>query len=450
MTAAPIPRRIHARALLALGLPLAGSHVAQVLVHATDLVFLGWYAVDALAAAVLAAVVIFLLFMLGSGFGLAVMPLAAGALARGDVTRLRRDARMGIWLSAGFGLAAYPLFWWSAPLLRLLGQDAHLAALAQDYLRIAGLGLAPMLVVMTLKSVLAALERGQVALWVTLAAVGVNAGLNYVLIFGRWGVPELGLAGAAIGSVVVQVASLAVIALIAARDPRLRGAGLFRRIWRPDRAALVQVWRLGWPIGLTGLAEVGLFQASALMMGWVGTRELAAHGITLQATEIAFMVHLGLSNAATVRIGQADAQGDARALRDTAKVAMGLSVLFGAGVIVLYLAAPGLVVGAFVGPDDPQAPAILAHGRDFLRIAALFQLMDAAQVMALGFLRGIRDTRRPMLLASLSYWGVGIPAGYLLAFPAGLGGIGLWLGLLAGLTLAGTLLLTRFWRRAPR
>lgn len=444
------PSLSHARAILVLGLPLIGSHIAQMALHVTDTVLLGWYGVNELAAVVLATSVFFVVFILGSGFAQAVMPLVATALGAGDETRVRRDARMGLWLSIGFGLVTYPLFWWSEPLLLALGQKPEVALLAQDFLRIGGLGMIPALLVMALKSYLAALEKTQVVLWTTVLAVFINAALAYALIFGRLGAPELGVRGAAIASVTVQTLSFVVLALYAQFQPELRRFRLFQRFWRADGAALKSVFRLGWPIGVTGLAESALFTATALMMGWVGTVELAAHGITMQAVALTFMVHLGLSNAATVRAGKADGAGDARSLRDGAKVAIAMSVVFGCAMIVLFLTFAPQIISLFLDREKPGSAEILAFGIKLLAVAALFQMADAMQVMALGLLRGIHDTRVPMIAAAVSYWLIGIPVGYVLGFSMGLGGIGLWLGLVVGLAFAATLMMWRFWHRAPR
>lgn len=440
----------HARATLVLGLPLIGSHVAQMALHVTDTVMLGWYGVEPLAAGVLGASSFFLMFMLGSGFAHAVMPLVAAAMGRGDETQVRRDTRMGLWLSILFGIAVYPVFWFSGAILLALGQDPTVSAMAEGYLRIVGLGMVPALMVMALKSWLAALERTQVVLWLTVAGVAVNAALNWALIFGNWGAPELGLQGAAIASVAVQVVTLLAVAAYGALHPALRRFRLFQRFWRPDWQAMGQVFRLGWPIGLTSLMEGGLFQAAALMMGWIGTLELAAHGIALEITAVTFMIHVGLSNAATVRTGRAFGEGDARALRDGAVVALALSQGIGLFIIATFLLAPEPLIRLFLDSTDPLAPQIVAYATLLLICAAAFQVADAAQVMALGLLRGIRDTKVPMIIAAICYWLIGIPASYAMAFGLGWGGVGLWLGLVLGLSLTAAALLVRFWRRAPR
>jgi multidrug resistance protein, MATE family len=440
----------HARATLVLGLPLIGSHLAQMALHVTDTVMLGWYGVTALASVVLGASSFFIVFVLGSGFAKAVMPMVAAALGRGDEAQVRRDTRMGLWLSILFGLVVYPVFWWSEPILLALGQKPEVSLLAQDFMRIAGLGMVPALAVTVLSSYLAALGRTQAVLWATVLAVFLNIAVGWTLIFGHWGFPELGVRGAAIATVAVQVFSLAVLVVYAALLRDLKRFRLFQRFWRPDWHAMAQVFHLGLPIGLTGLAEGGLFNASALMMGWIGTVELAAHGIALEVAALAFMMHVGLSSAATIRTARFEGSGDVQALRLGARVALGLSFAVALVGIAVFLAAPEAIVALFLDMTKPESAQIVAYGAVLLVLAALFQLADAMQVMALGLLRGIRDTRVPMVLAAVSYWLIGIPCSYVLAFPLGYGGVGLWLGLVVGLACAAASLMWRFWALAPK
>ncbi len=440
----------HARETLALGLPLAGSSLAQFLLHVTDVVMMGWYGVVPLAAVVLGASTFFIVFVLGSGFAKAVLPLVATALARGDETQVRRDTRMGLWLSIAYGVVVYPVFWWSEGILLVLGQQPEVAAIGQDYLRIAGLGMVAALCVTVLQSYLSAFGRTQVVLWVTLAAVGVNITVNWALIFGNWGFPELGAQGAAVATVTVQLFSLIVLGVYAGLLPALRRFHLFQRFWRADWSALRTVWRLGVPIGLTGVAEGGLFHASALMMGWIGTVELAAHGIALEVAALTFMLHVGLSSAATIRVAQFEGRDDWFGLRRAAVVALALSLVVAVASVALFLTMPRPIVALFLDMAKPESAAILAYGVVLLMVAGLFQLADGMQVMALGLLRGIRDTQVPMVLAAISYWLIGIPASYVLAFPLGFGGVGLWLGLVVGLFCAAGSLMWRFWRLARR
>lgn len=434
----------HMRAILILGLPLIGSHLAQFAIHLVDTLMLGRYDLTALAASGLAGAFFFVIFIFGSGFAFAVMPMVAQASERGDVARLRRVTRMGLWLSTLYATLAMPAMIWSSDILQAMGQSAELSSLAESYLRIAGWGLFPALLVMVMKSYLAAMERTQVVLWITLIAVGVNAGLNWLLIFGNWGFPELGLRGAAWASLITQVASFGALAVYPAFVEGLRNHALFQRIWRPDLGAFGEVFRLGAPIGLTGLAETGMFSASAMIIGLIGKMPLAAHTISLQIVSAAFMIHMGLSQAVTVRAGRAIGRDDWAGLRHGAFIGTAMSLAVVAITMVVFLSVPGFLIGLFISPGDPQAGDILAIGASLLAVAAVFQLVDAGQVMALGVLRGMQDTSVPMILAAISYWVLGIPASYLLGVTFEFGAAGVWWGLVIGLLCACVLLWWRF------
>lgn len=437
---------LHLRRTLVLGLPLVGSQLAQILIGLTDTLMLGRYSVPALAASTISTSFFFALFVLGSGFAVACMPMAASALGQDDEVRVRRIARMGLWLSLATGVIMAPLMIFSEPILLALGQQDTVAADAQSYLRVAGWGMIPALLTATFRSHLSALERTRIVLIATLVAAGLNIVLNWLLIFGNMGFPEMGLRGAALASVAVHVLTTLVLTLYATRGPDMARFDLLRNIHRPDWPAFGEIFRLGWPIGLTHVSESGLFTGSALMMGWLGTVPLAAHGVAIQIAALTFMVHMGLSSAATVRVGRAWGMGDGGALR---RAAIAAGILSGIAVglsLVLYLGFGEWIVSNFVDPTDPDAAAILTLGAHLLVLAALFQLVDAGQVMALGFLRGVQDTRRPMIYAIVSYWVLGIPASYVLGFPLGLGPDGIWLGLVVGLAAATLALMARFVR----
>ena len=440
----------HLRATLALGLPLVGSHLARMAIHVADTVMMGWYGVTELAALVIAVSFFNLMFFLGMGFGIGVMGLIAAAIARGDEVEVRRSARMALWLSIAYAVLALPSFWYSGPILLAVGQAPEVAALAQDYLRIEGLGLIAVLCQLTLNSYLAAMERTQVVLWITLAGLPFVIFLNWVLIFGNLGLPEMGVRGAATAAIVVQFSQLLAIIAYAAWLPSARKHHMFQRFWRPDWTEMRRVFLLGMPIGLTMVAEGGLFVGSNVMMGWIGTRELAAHGIALQLASLTFMLHLGMSNAATVRIGQAKGRGDAVWMRDAAVTVTAVSVVWALMAVAAFELFPRQLVGLYLDATHPETPAIIDIAAGLLFYAGLFQLMDAMQVIGLGLLRGVQDTRVPMVIAGISYWLIGIPVAYGLAFPGGFGPAGLWLGLVAGLTFAGVLLMRRFWRGHAR
>lgn len=438
----------HIRAILLLGLPLIGGHLAQFAIGLTDTVMLGWYEVEALAAVTIASSYFFVLFLLGSGFAMAVMPMVAAFDAEGDEVNLRRVTRMGLWLSILAAAVSMPALIWSEPILLLLGQSEAVATEAARYLRVAGWGLFPALLVMVLKSYLAALERTQIVFWITVLAAVTNALANYALIFGNWGAPEMGITGAAVASISTQVVSLIGVVIYAVAV--LPQHELFHRLWRPDWEMFARLFRLGLPIGLTMLTEVTLFAASAVMLGWLGTVPLAAHGIAVQLASATFMVHLGLANVATVRAGNALGRRDRGHLARGAVAVIGLSLLMSCVTIALFLGIPEVLISAFLETDEPDRVQIIAIGTGLLAVAALFQLVDGAQVIAIGLLRGVQDTAVPMIIAAISYWGVGIPSSYVLGFVFDLGGIGVWLGLVLGLACAGVALMLRFWGPAIR
>ena len=433
----------HARAITVMGLPLVGGHLGQIAIGVSDTVMAGWYSVEALAAVTLASTYFFVLLIFGSGFAWGVMPLVAAFDAEGDEVGLRRATRMGMWLSMGFAVLALPLMIWSRPIMALMGQDQALADMVDGYLFIAAWGIFPALMVMVLKSYLAALERTQVVLWITLLAGVANVLANYAFIFGNWGAPELGVRGAAIASVTSHSVSLvAVVIYVLWKMPQHQ---MFVRLWRPDWEMLARVFRLGLPIGFTGLSEVGLFAASAVMMGWLGTVALAAHGIALQLASITFMVHLGISNVATIRAGNAYGRRDPAHLARGAITATVMSALVAVLTIFVFVMWPEPLINLFMQRDEPARDQILVIGVGLLAMASLFQLVDGAQAVALGILRGVQDTTVPMILAGFSYWIVGMPASYLLGFVFDLEGVGVWLGLVFGLGVAAILLNARFW-----
>ncbi len=441
---------LHVRATLSLGLPLVGAQIAQISITTTDVVMLGWYGTSELAASVLATQVFFFVYIFGAGFTHAVMPLAAQAEGRGDAQQVRRSVRMGFWVVMLYALLVMPVLWRIEPLLVALGQEPALAVKARHYMEIAQWGLFPALAVLVLRAFFSALSRAQVVLWSALAGTLANGVLNYAFIFGRFGAPEMGIRGAALASVASSFLMLAILVVWALVRPEFRAYQLFVRFWRAEWHAFREIVRLGLPIGFTIIAEVGLFAAASLMMGWLGTLPLAAHGIALQLGSIAFMVPLGLASAATVRIGQHSGRGDLPGLARAAHAALLVAGLFALASALLFWAIPETLVGLFIDETKPDAAEILAIAVPLVAIAAAFQFVDAMQAIGAGLLRGLKDTRVPMLMAVVSYWGIGLPTAYVFGIVLGFGGPGIWWGLALGLGVAAVLLNWRFFRRGRR
>ena len=437
----------HVWATLALGLPLVGTQIAQIAIATTDVIMLGWYGTEELASTVLGSQAFFFVYIFGAGFANAILPLAAQAEGRKDPTHVRRSVRMGMWILMLYAVLVMPLLWQLEPVLIALGQKPELAALASDYIRIAQWGMFPALMMMALRTFFAARSRASIVLWSALIGTLTNGVLNYALIFGHFGAPEMGVRGAALASVTSSTVIFLIMAGWALWHPLHRDYRLFQRFWRPEWPAFREVFRLGLPIGLTILAEVGLFLAASVMMGWLGTVPLAAHGIAIQLASISFMIPLGLSNAATVRVGQAYGRGDMAGLSRAAHTVMGLSVVISFAAATLFWLMPETLVSLFLDDANVDAAELLAVAVPLILVAAAFQMVDAIQAIGAGLLRGIKDTRIPMIMAVISYWPIGLSAAYGLGFGLGYGGPGIWAGLAIGLGVAAVLLNLRFANR---
>jgi MATE family multidrug resistance protein len=424
-----------ARATLLLAWPMALTNLSQMALLATDAAYLGHLSTEALAAVTLSGTLFWT--MLAPGFGLSLAAAAMLAQERGrrigHVRAMRRTVRAGAW---GALLAALPgmiLLWHGGAVLRALGQEPGLADAAQAFLRCVLWGIPPFGVFLTLRGFMAAMERPWPPLIIGLLAVPLNALLGWILIFGHLGAPVLGVRGAGIAGAVADSFICLAMALFITWDRRLRRYALFGRIWRLDAGRLLRLLRLGLPITGQMLLEIGLFSAVGLVMGAFGAVAVAAHAIALQIATITFAVPLGLSQAATARVGLAIGAGRARDAWRAGWTAIALSVAFMGPMAVVMLIAPGTLAGLFLDPAAPGAAETAALAATLLFFCGLFQISDGVQVVGAGALRGLQDTRVPMWIAAAGYWALGFSASLALAFPLGLGPAGIWAGLVIGL-----------------
>ncbi|ADZ69312.1 MATE family efflux transporter [Polymorphum gilvum] len=432
---------------LTLGLPLVGAQLAQMAINTTDVVMIGWLGAEELAAAVLAFNLFILFWFFGMGVTQAVIPLAARAVGQKTPRDLRRVVRMGLWVVALYCLPVWVTLSFTEQILVLLGQDPEISRLAGGYMLVMQWTLLPSLAIMALRAFLTVMECTQILLWTTLGGAVVNAGLDYVLIFGLLGAPRLELVGAAIASVFTASMNFVLLVVYVTRHRRLRRYTIFGRLWRSDWPVFFQIVRFGWPIGTVIVAEGVLFSGSAVMMGWIGTLPLAAHGIALQIASIVFMVPVGLSQAGMARVGLAMGRGDLAGIGRAGWTALGLTLGFMGCAAVTFWTVPDVLVSLFLDFDNPQAADVLAIAVSFLSVAALFQLFDGAQISGGSMLRGLGDTVVPLVFALLGYWVIGVGLSYGLAFGVGLGGIGIWWGLAGGLAATASMAIWRFANR---
>jgi MATE family multidrug resistance protein len=435
---------VHIRATVVLALPLIGLQLAQMTMGVTDTVMLGWLGAPELAAGILGSQAFFLVYIFGVGFSQAMMPLAAGAEGAGDARGVRRSIRMGLWVLALYSVLVMLPLWHTESILLALGQRPEIAALAGDYMRVVQWSMLPALAITGLRAYLTVVGRAYLLLAVIATGAVLNGVLNYALIFGNFGAPALGIVGAAVATAISNLLMAALLLAYTAGAASLARYELYARFWRPDWDAFTEILRLGWPIGATIIAEVGLFATSSIMMGWLGTAPLAAHGIALQLASIAFMIPLGLANAATVRVGLAVGRGSSidvgRAANTTLVLATAIA-LSGATVFWIW---PERLIGLFLDAENANTPEVLQYAVPLLLVAAAFQTVDSLQAVASGILRGVKDTRVPMVIAVFSYWGVGLPVAWALGFGLDWGGVGVWWGLAFGLAVAALLLNARF------
>jgi MATE family multidrug resistance protein len=437
------------RATLALGWPLILTNLAQNALMTSDVILMGWLGSDALAAGALGTNLYFAFLIFGIGLVSATSPLIAEELGRRrhSVREVRRTVRQGFWAAVTVAVPIWIVSWNGEWILLAMGQEPVLAQQAGDYMRALQWSLLPFLLYLVLRSFLAALERPGWPLVIGLLAVPVNFGAAYALMLGKFGLPALGLIGAGLGTVISSTFMFVGLALVISLDRRLRRYHIFGRFWRTDWPRYRTLWRLGVPIGLTLAFEVTIFNAAALLMGRIGANELAAHAIALQIASFCFMVPFGLGQAVTVRVGRAygaqDPQGVARAGWTAFALGMGFMVFTAS----LMLFSPHLLLRAFLDLGDPKNAPVIGFAVSFLVMAAIFQVADGAQAVGSGMLRGLQDTRVPMVYAALGYWGVGLPLGVALAFGTELRGIGIWIGLATGLAVVASLMLWRWVRR---
>ena len=451
MTAAtpPSPWRTELGATLRLAAPLAGANLLQMLVYAIDVIFVARLGEEALAASSLATTLFGLMMWCFSGLTGACAPLIAAELGRRRhaVREVRRSVRMALWLALGCGLAGMVIAAQGRAILLLTGQDPVVSAMAGRFLEILLWAMIPNVMASVLRNFVSALGRPVFATAITVLAIVVNALGNYAFVFGHFGAPALGLDGSALSSVVTAFAMLAAYAVGILRDRRLRRYHVFGRWWRPEWQRLRDLVRIGVPIALIILAEGGLFSSAAFLMGLIGQAELAGHTVALQVAALAFQIPFGVGQAVTIRVGYHFGAGNHAAIGRAGKAALVLALGYMALPALLMLLAPRLVLSLYVDPADPRNAAMVGFAVRYLAIAAAFQLFDGLQAVMAGALRGLQDTRMPMLLALTGYWLFGFGTSALLGFFTPLAGLGVWIGLAVGLVVVAALLLTRWLRR---
>ena len=438
------------RATLLLAWPMILSNLTMMLIGVTDVILLGWLGPRELAAGALGHNLAIFCAIFCMGLVTATAPMMASEKGRmaHSVRDIRRTFRQGLWVCCSVMVPIWAFLWNTEAILVATGQQPDLAANAAIFVRAYMWSILPFLGFLVLRNFVAALEKPVWATVVACGAVVLNAVVNYGLILGHYGLPQLGLMGAGIGSTITNVVQFGVMALVVSFHPKFRRYHLFGRFWRPDWPRFRQIWRLGMPIGVTMGFEGGVFAVAILLMGLINEASVAAHAVAIQIASLTFMVPMGLGQAATVRVGLAFGRNDADGITKAGWTAFVLGTGFMAAMALGIYSFPEALIGIFVTPVDAETTQVFNLAVSFLMVAAIFQIVDGAQVVGAGMLRGLHDTKVPMYFAAFGYWVVGIGVGGWLAFRGGWDGVGVWTGLATGLAVVSVLMLVRWSMRA--
>ncbi|WP_418514619.1 MATE family efflux transporter [Deinococcus sp. RM] len=444
MTASPPPPGLRAETgqLLRLAAPVIVSQFSLNALALISTAVIGRLGAGPLAAVAYGSATYYLGFIVLVGVMLAVAPRVAAAHGARDTRGVARAAHAGLWLAGLLSALFLPVAFLAAHLIARGAPAGIDGELAGTYLRLYALGMPATLAFSALRGALEGTGQPRVVTAVALGAVGVAGLLSPALSYGWGALPALGLRGAALATITASWGSALTLAWVARR--RLPRPALPRAEVMGELRALL---RLGWPIGLTLGAEGGLFTVTSLLMARFGPQALAAHNVALQVITAVFMVPLGLATATGIRVAQHAGAGQLRLSRRAGLLGMALAIAVMLLVSLTYVLTPELVIGVFVNVRDPANAALVGSAAALLLIATLFQAFDGLQVTANAALRGLQDTRWPLMISLVAYWALGLGSGAALAFGLGLGPRGLWFGLTAGLCFAGVTLLARFLRR---
>ncbi len=433
----------HFKRLMIFGIPLVFAQVLQMSIGFTDAFMVGRLGEVALAQIGQGAQFVFFLVLLPVGLSVAVSILCAQALAQENYSQLRKITRAALWIHLVVLIGIWPLMFYSGSILTALNQPDQAIEGAQSYIRIIMISMPFIYASTVLKSYLTALERGNEILIVSFAGFLFNAAGNYVLIYGHLGFPALGLIGSAIASVLTNIFMFFAVLWYCLRDKMADQIRLFTCVFRIEYENIRTLVLIGLPITLGILSEVGLFQLSTYMIGWISLTSQAAHTIVLSTASMTFMIPLGLSMAASVRAGNAEGRGDLGDLIKGSVVAYIIVTLIMCLTALLFWFFPEIFIQIFIDLEREDAAQVAKIAASMFVGAALFQIFDGAQVIGISVLRGIKDVFVPAVMAFVAYWLIGAPLSYWFGISLGLGGAGVWFGLAAGLAVASVMMLLR-------
>jgi MATE family multidrug resistance protein len=429
------------RPMLHLAAPLALAELGWMFMGIVDTIMAGPLGAAAVGTGSLGNMVFFPIAICGTGMLLGMDTLVSQAFGANDIEDTRRTLVNGVWLGSALAPLVALVLWALIPALRAAGVNPHIMAMLRPYIGYLLWGVWPLLLYAAFRRYLQSMNIVKPVTFALISANLINAAGNWVLMYGHCGASALGVPGSALSTSVSRSYMAAVLLAVIVWNQRRSGAWLVHISWRPDLARIRQLVHLGLPAAGQVLFEGAVFAIVTTMAARLDEASLAAHGIAVNVISTTYMVPLGISSAAAVRVGQAFGRRDIRAAAVSGWTALLLGAIFMGSSGLLLSTAPRWIVHLYM-----RDSAVVACGAVLLRIAAVFQLFDGLQVVATGALRGWGDTRTPMLAHLVGYWGVGLPVAYVLCFSLGWGAPGIWTGLSAALILIGTALVV-VWRR---
>jgi MATE family multidrug resistance protein len=431
-----VPSPHDVRALVRLAVPIVAMQVGMMLMSVVDTIFVGHVSARELAAAALGGLYTIGLFNFCLGVVWAVDPLVSQALGARDPAAAALGVQRGLVLAAVMGAVATVLCVPAEWVYRALHEPPDVIPRAVSFVHISAPSLVPMLLFVALRQSLVAMKRTSALVAVVVLSNLLNAGLDWVLVFGHWGLPAMGAPGSALATTITRFLGLFALLAIARRalEPMLRP-------WRKEALALgplLRTFQIGLPIGAQNSVEFTTFAAISVFAGWFGAEAVSGHQVAINLASLMFMVPLGIGSASSVLVGHAIGEQDMAHARRVAASALAVGAGYMALSACVLLALPGMFASAYT-----SVPGVVAVAALLIPIAGVFQVFDGLQVVSAGVLRGAGDTRAPLVSNVLGFWLVGMPVSLWLGFKGGLGVVGLWWGFVAGLAVVAAFLVLR-------
>nr|VFK54515.1 MAG: multidrug resistance protein, MATE family [Candidatus Kentron sp. TC] len=433
------------RATIKVSLLLGLGYLGEVVIGVTDNIMLGHLGPSALGAVGLALSVYEVILLLGIGLLFPVIMLVSQARGSARSRTAPRIIRQGLWIAGLLSVPGGAVLWGLEEILLLAGQDPELARMAGHYMDYYLWTLFPALGAVLFIYAFTGMDRGEVIVFLLWFEAGLNAVLNYLLIFGKFGFPAMGMAGAGLSSIIVHGAGHVIFFSILAFHRFFRSAAVFRRAWRPRWDILGEFLRLGWPKSFENLMEIGVFSLAALLAGRLGVEAIASHTIAYEVyLVIAITLSIAVANTVASRVGFARERGDPFELWRIFNSGLVTIFLFMLPPMVALKLFSPWVVTLFVGAG-PEAQILMPIAAPLLVLIAFFALVDGVRIVATHASNGLSDMKAPALIMALASWGIGVPCGLLSMFAMDLGILGFWLGLTMGMAAAALFSFMRFW-----